>query len=266
MTNEHQQSGHSWVAVMLLAAACCCSAQAQQPARPPSQSPPDRYFPLSQHSPAGQHAHWRNILQGRDPSWLQPLKIEAPGGGRVDIFSGSRVAVGTAVSPARVRANVGHLYRLRISDMPKHPGVELFPTIELIDRLHPPEGHADTFPIPIIFTDADIEAVTRGDLVTRVVYLEQPQLAQVHDPLRRTIPQRVTPNENVLQEADRLGRPMAIIRIGGRRPSTHSADSFFGTGGTIQVAARAESAARPASSPSLIRQTGAAVVRMNRRK
>ena len=263
MAHEQQQSGRSMLTALLLTVVCCCSAQAQ-PARPPSQTPPDRYFPLSQNSPPGQHAHWRNILHGHDSTWLQPLKIEAPGGGRVDVFSGTRVAVGTALSPAQVRANVGHLYRFRISRMPRHPRVEIFPTVELIDRLHPPEGHADAFPIPIIFTDADIEAVKRGDLVTRVVYLEQPQLAQVHDPLRRTIPQRVTPDENVMQEADRLGRPMAIIRIGGRKPSANSADSFFGTGGTIQVSAGANNAARQARTPSPIQQAGAAVVRMKR--
>lgn len=193
------------------------------------------YHPLSQNSPVGRTAEWLNQLRRYDPSWLQPMQVEAPGGGRVDVFSGSNVAVGTSESPARLAASVGHVYRLRVSEMPAFPDVEIFPTIELIDRLHPPQGREHDFPIPVIITKRDIETAQQGQLVTRVIYLEQPQLAQIVDPLRREIPQRVVPTENAIQEADRLGRPMAILRIGGRTPTAASPASFFGTGGAVQL-------------------------------
>ena len=82
-----------------------------------------------------------------------------------------------------------------------------------------PEGRAADYPIPVVLTEADIREAIDGRMVTRVVYLEQPQLAAMLDPLRREIPQSVNPADNALQEADRLGRPMIIVRIGGRTPS-----------------------------------------------
>ncbi|MEQ9412022.1 MAG: hypothetical protein RIK87_30200 [Fuerstiella sp.] len=215
-----------------------------------AQSGADHYHPLSQNSPPGQAAAWLNYLRKYDPSWLQPLLIEVPGSGTVEVFSGANHPVGAAPAPALVAANAGHLYRLRISNMEQFPDVEIYPTVELLDRLHPPAGRENDFPIPVILTADDIRTALGGQLVTRVVYLEQPQLAQVMDPLRREIPQSMTPAENALKEADRLGRPMAILRIGGRQPSPGSPASFYGTGGMIQFRDAAD------------RNEGGAVVRM----
>ncbi len=198
------------------------------------------YHPLSEKMPPGMAAAWLNQLRRYDATWLQPLSIEVAGGGTVELFSGSNVPVGAAMSPALVAVNAGHLYRLRITNIVGFPGVELFPTVELLDRLHPPAGMEDHYPIPIILTADDIRMANLGQLVTRVVYLEQPQIAQVIDPLRREIPQSVTPAENALKEADRMGRPMAILRIGGRQPSAGSPMSFYGSGGAAQFRAATE--------------------------
>jgi len=200
-----------------------------------AQQPPGYHQPLSQHSPPGQTAAWFNALRNYDPTWLQPLLVQVPGGGQVDVYSGSAEAVGGEWSPVLVAVNVGHLYRLKISNMPKYPGFEIYPTVELIDHLHPPVGREDEFPIPIVLTERDLRMAEAGQLVTRVIYLEQPQLAQQLDPLHREIPQTVEPQNNALWEADRLGRPMAIIRIGGRRPSPNSPRSYYGTGGNVQM-------------------------------
>ena len=86
-----------------------------------------------------------------------------------------------------------------------------------------------------------------GQLVTRVIYLEQPQLAQQLDPLRREMPQSVAPSMNALHQADRLGRPMVIVRIGGRRPAANTTSAaFFGTGGAVKVS-------KPESGPGMVR-------------
>ena len=223
--------------------------------------------PLSQHTPPGQAAAWLNYLRQYDATWLQPMQVEVQGGGSLEVYSGSSQPVGMEATPAIVAANAGHLYRFRVSKMTNFPEAEIYPSVELLDRLHPPEGREDEFAIPIIFTADDIQTALNGQLVTRVIYLEQPQIAQSLDPLRREIPQSLPGSENALQEADRLGRPMAIVRIGGRRPSAGSPPSFFGTGGTVQTrrVAPAKAAGSPASvqmnSPALIRRVSATVPR-----
>lgn len=190
--------------------------------------------PFSQHTPPGQLAGLFNHNRQYDPAWRQPLEVDVAGGGDVEIYQGT-ASINAGQSPAVVACGVGHLYRLKISNLPGLPGLEVFPTVELLDRLHPPTGREVEFAIPILITEADIRRATAGNLVTRVIYLEQPQLAQQIDPLRREVPQAVLPTTNALQEADRLGRAMAIIRIGGRRISPSAPPMFFGTGGPVEL-------------------------------
>lgn len=190
--------------------------------------------PFSQHTPPGQLAGLFNYNRQYDPSWLQPLKVEVEGGGHVSVYQGAG-AVPAGHSPAMAACGVGHLYRLKISEIPGSPTLEVYPTVELLDRLHPPTGRELDFPIPIVITEDDLSRARAGNLVTRVIYLEQPQLAQQLYPLKREIPQSVLPTTNVLQEADRMGRAMAIVRIGGRKFSRSAPAMFFGTGGPVQI-------------------------------
>ena len=151
------------------------------------------------------------------------MRVEVEGGGNVEVYSGSAMSVGGAPSPTIVAANVGHLYRLRVSGMERFPGVDIYPTVELIDRLHPPQGREDDFAIPIIITAADMQIAMSGQLVTRIIYLEQPQIAQMIDPLDGEIPQSVRAGDNALQEADwttdghhSTWRPKAIASVAPR--------------------------------------------------
>ena len=79
---------------------------------------------------------------------------------------------------------------------------------------------------------ADLKAAADGLLVTRVIYLERPQTAAGDDPLRREEPLTLPSRENLVAAAALHGRPMVILRIGGRIPADGSAPPlFFGTGG-----------------------------------
>ncbi len=197
--------------------------------------------PLNQRTALGETAAWLTHIRGHQSSWLQPVRIEVAGGADVAVHAGSPEPSGVGAAPALVAVNAGHTYRLRLSNMPEFPDVELYPSIEILDRLHPPAGQEDQYPIPIPFSRGDIQHALEGRLVTRVIYLEPPQLAQQLDPLRREIPQSVLPSENVLQEADRLGRPMVIVRLGSRRPPPFQASSlFYGNGGAVQMRTASE--------------------------
>ena len=146
---------------------------------------------------------------------------------------------------------VGFTYRLKLSGMPDFPGRTLYPTIELIDKLHPPAGLENDFPIPVSFAQDEIEEALAGRLVTKVVYLEQPQLAPPSEMRTESNTYSLPDKINLIAEADRRGRPMAIIRIGSRTPPTHGTDfGFYGEGGPLHPSfARSlpfRSTARPA--------------------
>ena len=199
---------------------------------------PSIWQPLNQRSPLGQTAAWMQQIRQQHAGWLQPVRVEVPGGAEISIYNGSEEPAAVSNDAALFAVDPGHTYRLRIANMGQFPDAELYPSIEVLDRLHPPVGQEDQFPIPLPFSRDEIRQAIAGRLVTRVIYLEQPQIAQQTDPLRREIPQAVLPTENVLQEADRLGRPMLIVRLGSRRPTlSHTPTLFYGTGGAVQLRA-----------------------------
>lgn len=203
----------------------------------------DLHHPLHHRLPQGQAAAWMNTVRGYDPTWLQPIRVELPTEGTVSVYSASPQPALSVSTPAQFSVNPGHWYRLRIADMPEFPGLEVYPSVEILDHLHPPVGREQDYPIPVVLTADDIRQALQGQMVTRVIYLEQPQLAAGFDPLRREVPHSVANRDNALEEADRLGRPMLIIRVGGRIPSgpdMHPA--FFGSGGFVDAPAHAGSA------------------------
>jgi len=189
-----------------------------------------RYFPLDHRVP-GTASHWARTIPPHSAPYVQPVRIELPSAGLVTFFDGSAENAVLTQSPSQAGMMVGQMYRIRISGMPEFPGAELYPSIELIDRLHPPAGREQEFPIPIQLTADEIAIALDNRLVTKVVYLEQPQIA-VPQPVDRPLRNIDLPaSANLLEAADRRGRALAIIRIGGRVPTAHEPNEggFFGT-------------------------------------
>jgi hypothetical protein len=119
----------------------------------------------------------------------------------------------------------GGVYRFRVTNIPFRPGEELYPTVEVIDRIYPPAGREHRFPIPVVLTEEDLRQALDGALVTRVIYLEDSELAE---PIATTpespLVLNVSPAANALQVADQLGKPVAILRIGSRVPMNANGD------------------------------------------
>lgn len=152
------------------------------------------------------------------PGYFQPVEIRAPKGVKVSL-----AASGAFEEPQAAPRNVGLLiapvYRLRVSNIPGAEGLEIFPTIEVIDRLYPPPGERRRFPIPIELSEEDIQLALDGKFVTRVIYLEDPSQAMpIQDKPERPNWYDAGPGANPLEEADRWGRPLAVLRLGGRVP------------------------------------------------
>jgi hypothetical protein len=84
------------------------------------------------------------------------------------------------------------------------------------------------FPIPIELTLEELEMALAGKMITRAIYLEDPRTALPvpDDPLRQRYFE-VAPGEDLLQVADRLGRPVAILRMGSRLPDDGGPDDAF---------------------------------------
>lgn len=201
----------------------------------------ERYYPLDQATPPGVYGAWSGWQQRQMPQRLQAVQVILPEEGTVIFYSSVRQKPIVQKSPGQAAIALGHAYRLeiRVSNPnpfeKETPEVSLYPTIELVDVLHPPAGREDEFPIPVTITEEEIELALEGRLVTKVIYLEP---AKESNPL--TIHQQnptlnVAPNRNVIEEADRRGRPMLVLRMGARRPTSDEDPAFFGTGAPLST-------------------------------
>lgn len=136
------------------------------------------------------------------------------------------------VTPLRIGLLIAPVYRIKVSNLPGREGEEVFPTIELIDRLYPPRGQERRFPVPIELTEEDLQLALDGKYVTRVIYLEDPAMAL---PIAQRADQQewfdAGPGVNPVQEADRWGRPLAILRMGGRVPDGRGGPDMTFLGG-----------------------------------
>ncbi len=171
-------------------------------------------------------------LAGRGPvaGYFQPVAFAGPSGVHFSLPSAGRFL--DSSETLRAGLLVGGVYRFRITEIPGAEGAELYPTIEVIDRTYPPPGLALKHPIQIHLDQEDIEAALSDRLVTRVIYLEDPQTATpMVQSAATTRPYEISEHQDALEVADRLGRPVAIVRIGSVSPPRAEAlmpQFFFG--------------------------------------
>jgi len=186
-----------------------------------------RQFPLNQFTPPGTAARWA-IQAGRVcPGTFQSVRISLPSEGRVLLYDGAPDRPVELAAPARIGLLVGTTYRFKVSGMPEFPNQDFYPSMELFDQLHPPPGQAERFPVEIELLLDELTWAANGRMVTKVVYLEQPDrvpLANLNGGARVI---DLQPAQNAIAEADALGRPIAIVRLGGRVPDPNYPDPQF---------------------------------------
>lgn len=152
------------------------------------------------------------------PGFFQPVKIKAPPGALISLAEEGRFG---QAAPEAVQAGllIGQVYRIRVMNIPFKHGMEVFPTVEVIDRLYAPKGQLLRFPIVIQLTAEDLKLALEGKFVTRVIYLEDPRsaISMPEDPKAQNWFE-IGPGMDPLAVADGLGRPVAILRMGARLP------------------------------------------------
>ena len=181
------------------------------------QAPPVHYFHRADLPPGtvGQGMIQRG---GPLPGYVQPVELHVPNGVRISVPQGG-VFGPPEKGPVKLGMLIGQVYRVKLTDIPQQPGLELFPTVEVVNRLYPPRGKEADYPVPIVFTLEELNLALDNHYITRVIYLENPKLA--FPQAERPSDQRyfeVKRHEDPLQVADQLGRPMAIMRVGSRIP------------------------------------------------
>lgn len=146
-------------------------------------------------------------------------KVIVPGGMTVTVYPGTKMAK-TLPAGSVVGFRPGYSYRLAISNILGFPGQTLYPVLEVRGSLIPrPKMNYLEFPTPIFISGLDVQRALQGAIVTKAIYLEDPELAtpvqtEPDEPLEFT---ELTPEE-AIEAAQEYGRLVAVLRIGDRRP------------------------------------------------
>ncbi len=145
------------------------------------------------------------------------------------------------VVPGRYNFPQGAIYRLKLTEIPGRPGVELYPTLEI----GPPTPRTIAYlahnAIPVQVTEEDFDQVLSGNFVTKVIYLPDPEYQELAlANVETLVSTRLDPGVDPIVEADRRGAIMAIVRVGNKDLEVPSGDAEFmggpGMGGPIPFA------------------------------
>lgn len=194
-------------------------------------TPPTRHYFAGGNAIPGEIAFQALLANPQWRSKIQPVRIVVPEGCIVSVWNQTGFEETLDAAPT-VGAAVGPVYRFRITNVPEQPGVTIYPSLELINQLTPPDGLAMRFPVPLNFSLDDLRAAAEGRMVIKIIYVENPETAL---PYRQMVDDQpffdVGDAEDPLRTAERLGRPIAILRLGSRVPTVDELNAAYSASG-----------------------------------
>lgn len=121
------------------------------------------------------------------------------------------------IAPGRYNFQRGNLYRLRLTNIPGRPGLELYPTLEVAFGTPRSEAYLAHNAIPVYFTEEDFEQVSAGNFVTKVIYLPDAEFQDIAlTDVEELVSTRLDPGVDPIEEADRRGAILSIVRLGNK--------------------------------------------------
>jgi hypothetical protein len=132
------------------------------------------------------------------------------------------------VTPGRQNFPMGGIYRLKLTNIEGRPGVELYPTLEISPATPRTIAYLEHNAIPIQFTDEDFAQVLAGNMVTKVIYLPDPEFQELVAGVETLVSTRLDPGLDPIVEADRRGAILAIVRMGNKDLETPAIGGGFG--------------------------------------
>ena len=121
------------------------------------------------------------------------------------------------IVPARENFPQGAIYRLKLTNVPGRPGEEYYPTLEVGPTTARTEAYLAHNAVPVQFTGQDFDQVQGGNFVTKVIYLPDPEYQQLAlAAIETLVSTRLDPGVDPIQEADRRGSILAIVRLGNK--------------------------------------------------
>ncbi len=152
------------------------------------------------------------------------------------------------VVPGRYNFPQGAIYRLKLTNIPARPGLELYPTLEIGPTVPRTDAYLSHNAIPVQFTEEDFDQVTTGNFVTKVIYLPDAEYQELAIAgVETLVSTRLDPGIDPIVEADRRGAILAIVRIGNKDLAVTGGDASLS--GDVMHAAYCAPGGEPISLP-----------------
>ena len=111
----------------------------------------DRHLQQFADLPPGQVGQMQLSRGGPLAGYFQPVRMTVPKGAQVSLWAEDHFEAFEA-NQADAGMLVSGVYRTRVTRIPGQAGFEVYPTIEIINRLFPPQGQEQKYPIPVVIT------------------------------------------------------------------------------------------------------------------
>lgn len=139
--------------------------------------------------------------------------------------------------PGRYNFLQAAIYRLKLSDIPNRPGVDLYPTLEVVPSSHRTDAFIAHSAVPVYFTEDDFDQVAAGNFLVKVIYLPYPQYQDIAAAgIEEIVSTRLEPGIDPIQEACKRGSILLIVRLGNidlEAPNTPAMDAPGPNGGGV---------------------------------
>jgi hypothetical protein len=188
--------------------------------------------------PAARMAEPGPMVGGPGPGVLAPETIPVPGAGGMpmsapkvqvlfnqdiamqvlfDIVGDSTFTSDPLVVPGRMEFPQGGIYRMKLTEIQGKPGLELYPTLEIAMATPRTAAYLAHNAVPVQFTAEDFDQALASNFVTKVIFLPDPAFqADALAGIDTVVSTRLEPGLDPIEEADRRGSILAIIRLGNK--------------------------------------------------
>lgn len=123
-------------------------------------------------------------------------------------------------APAKHNFHPGR-HVLKLAAIPGRPGVQLFPSLEILQPGPDTVEFLDHTQISIQVTEEDLDQALGGNFVTKVVFLPAPEFQELTlAGVETLVSTRVDPGVDPVKEADRRGTILAVFRLGNKEEDT----------------------------------------------
>lgn len=119
------------------------------------------------------------------------------------------------VAPARYNFVQGQSYRLKLTNVPGREGLVIYPTLDIFPAHPNTESYLSHNSLPIQITVEDLDQVESNNFVTKVIYLPDAKFQQLAlANVETLVSTRLDPGVDPIQEADKMGTIMAVLKMG----------------------------------------------------